>query len=38
MVTVGATGRGPGMALRLPIRTPLLLMGLLMTGEWDPGR
>ncbi|XP_024589585.1 nephrin isoform X5 [Neophocaena asiaeorientalis asiaeorientalis] len=32
VVPVGATGRGPGLALRLPIRTSLLLLGLLMTG------
>ncbi|XP_059762308.1 nephrin isoform X1 [Balaenoptera ricei] len=32
VVTVGATDRGPGMALRLLIRMPLLLMGLLMAG------
>lgn len=35
--TSGATGRGPRMALRIPIWAPLLLMGLLTTGEWDPG-
>lgn len=35
--TSGATGRGPRMALRIPIRAPLLLIGLLTTGEWDPG-
>lgn len=34
---LGATGRGPGMALRIPVNAPLLLMGLLTTGEWDPG-
>ena len=34
--TVGATARGPRMALRTPSRAPLLLMGLLTTGEWDP--
>ncbi|KAB1273965.1 Nephrin [Camelus dromedarius] len=28
----GATGRGPGMAPRIPIMAPLLLMELLMTG------
>lgn len=33
----GAIGRGTGMALRIPIQAPLLLMGLLTTGEWDPG-
>lgn len=35
--TAGVTGRGPRMALRTPIRAPLLLMGLLTAGEWDPG-
>ncbi|XP_070354924.1 nephrin isoform X2 [Equus asinus] len=29
---LGATGRGPGMALRIPVNAPLLLMGLLTTG------
>ncbi|XP_077889214.1 nephrin isoform X1 [Ictidomys tridecemlineatus] len=32
MSTVGATARGTGMALRTPIRAPLMLMGLLTTG------
>ncbi|KAM5134341.1 nephrin isoform 2-T2 [Callospermophilus lateralis] len=32
MGTVGATARGTGMALRTPIRAPLMLMGLLTTG------
>lgn len=35
--TSGATCRGPRMALRIPIQAPLLLMGLLTTGEWNPG-
>ncbi|XP_039706024.1 nephrin isoform X2 [Pteropus medius] len=30
--TTGAIGRGSGMALRIPIQAPLLLMGLLTTG------
>lgn len=37
MDPLGATGRGLEMALRTPVRAPLLLMGLLTTGEWDPG-
>ncbi|XP_048646979.1 nephrin isoform X2 [Marmota marmota marmota] len=32
MGTVGAMARGTGMALRTPIRAPLMLMGLLTTG------
>ncbi|XP_045438469.1 nephrin isoform X4 [Pipistrellus kuhlii] len=30
--TAGATDRGHGMALRIPIRAPLILMGMLATG------
>lgn len=37
MDTAGTTGRRPGMALRTRTRAPLLLLGLLTTGEWDPG-
>lgn len=33
--TAGATGRGHGVALRIPIQAPLLFMGMLTTGKWD---
>ena len=37
MDTVDTKDRGPGMALRICIKDALLLLGLLTTGEWDPG-
>lgn len=36
MGTVGVTVGGPMMALGTMLKAPLLLLGLLTEGEWDP--
>lgn len=37
MDTSDTKDRGPGMALSTRIKAELLLLGLLTTGEWEPG-
>lgn len=37
MDTADTKDRGPGMALSTHFKAALLLLGLLRTGEWEPG-